>query len=325
MITYTAQPQQGFTLLEMMVAIMVAGLLIMSLSQALAPALAFYGKQDTESRLRDLRVALEQAYKDDAQLIDATANPVFTTRNGVILPVVPDANGRCDTSIEAFDPIARYLPMSAAASARDGFGQGVCILISPRATWMHEGVEFQYHAIAIISAGYDGAIDVGSNLSDEGVLVLGGDDKGFVVDGRSIVGGQIDHAKKQLEKAASSLSSYFFTRYQSNPSRDMGVYYFANRNRSNAINSSFDRGGIISNTRGVPRRITDFDNHTQLGLSLDDVTDPWGGIMRLDNSSNAVRNPQNDAVGLRTPPFTSRVSIQLPNGSFLERTIVGTY
>lgn len=317
--------KKGFSLLEMMVAIFVAGMLIMSLSQALAPALAFYGKQDTDARLRDLRVALEQAYKDDAQRVDSVANAVFTTRNGVINPVLPDPNGRCDTPVTTFDPIARYLPTSAAASASDGFGQGVCVLISPRATWSHEGVEFQYHAIAVVSAGFDGAVDPGTDLSPDGVLVIGGDDKGFVVDGRAIVGGQIDEARRQLERAASSLESYFFTRYQSNPSRDMGIYYFANRNQANAISSTFDVGGIVSNTRGVARPITEFDNHTQIGLSVDDVTDPWGGVMLFDNSSNAVRHPQNANAGARTPPFTSRVSIQLPNGALLERTIVGTY
>lgn len=317
--------QGGFSLVEMMFAVALASILIMAMQQATAPAMAFMGKRDTQNQINDLRAALEQAYIDHAQTIDAEAEAVFTTAQGTISPVTPNAERRCDPATTTFDPIARYLPSSAAASSRDGHGQGVCVFITERINALYAGVAFQYHAIAVISAGFDGAIDVNTELSADGVLRLGGDDKGIVVDGRLIVSNQITQAQQQLDRVGTALSDYFYTRYQSNPARDMAVYYFANRNRTNQVSGSFDSTGIVASTSGVARPITDFDNHTQLGLSVSDVTDPWGQVLRFDNSSNTVRNPESTGAGMRTPPYTARVSTQLPNGSTLERTVVGIY
>lgn len=320
-----ALAQGGFTLVEMMFAVALASILIMAMQQATAPAMAFMGKRDTQSQLSDMRAALEQAYIDHAQTIDAQTGAVFTTAQGPINPVLPNTERRCDPPITTFNPIARYLPSSAAAVARDGHGQGVCVFITERIAALHAGVAFDYHAIAVISAGFDGAIDTGTTLSTDGVLSLGGDDKGIVVDGRLIVSEQITQAQAQIDRVGQALSDYFYTRYQSNASRDMAVYYFANRNRANAVAGSFDSTGLIANTRGTSRAITDYGNHTQLGLSVSDVTDPWGNVLLFDNSSDAVRNPDASAAGMRSPPYTARVRTQMPNGSWLERTVVGIY
>lgn len=320
-----ATKQGGFTMAEMMFAVAIASILIMAIHQATAPSMAYMGKRETQNRLDDLRAALQQAYIDHAQTIDAQAGAVFTTAQGAINPVTPNVEGRCDPATTTFDPIARYLPTSAAASSRDGHGQGLCVLITERIDGLFSGVAFQYHAIAVVSPGFDGALDATTTLSPAGVLTLGGDDKGTVVDGRLIVSDQIKQAQQQLDRVGQALADYFYTRYQSNTARDMSVYYFANRNRAHTTAGAFDNGGIVANTQGIARPITDFGNHTQIGMTLSDVTDPWGNILQFDNSSDLVRNPQAASANMRSPPFTARVSTQLPNGTMLDRTVVGIY
>jgi len=81
----------------------------------------------------------------------------------------------------------------------------------------------------------------------------------------------------------------------------------------------------MPSTGGAAVPITNNAAHTVLGLSVADVTDPWGGTLLLDNSSDAVRNPQNATVSMRSPGYTARISTTLPGGSVLERTVVGSY
>ncbi len=317
--------QKGFSLLEMMVAIALAAVFMSTISDALTPALAFFGKQDTTAKLADLRLALESAYKDDARLVDTPAGAVFTVTGGTISPVTPNANGRCATPAATFNPIARYLPSSAAVSAFDGWGQGMCVYITTRQNWTVAGITYPYHTIAVVSPGYDGAIDATTALSAAGVLTLGGDDKGIVVDGRKLVGNLVDVANEQISRASTALANYFTTRYQSNTSRDMGVDYFASRNRAGVISAEFDSTGTMPTTGGAAVAITNNNAHAVLGLTVADVTDPWGSVLLLDNSSDAVRNPQNANASLRSPGYTARISTTLPSGAVLERTVVGAY
>ncbi len=317
--------QRGFSLPEMMVAIVLAALFLNTIAEALTPALAFFGKQDTTAKLADLRLAIESAYKEDSKLVDAAAGAVFTVAGGTISPVVPNATGRCVTVANTFTPIARYLPSSAAVSAVDGFGQGMCVYITTRQSWTVNGLTYPYHTIAVVSPGYDGAVDATTALSTTGVLTLGGDDKGIVIDGRKLVGDLVDTAMGQINRASTALASYFMTRYQSNASRDMGVDYFARTDRSGAVTSEFDSAGSMPSTGGAAVAITNNAAHTVLGLSVADVTDPWGGTLLLDNSSDAVRNPQNSTASMRSPGYTARISTTLPNGAVLERTVVGAY
>lgn len=317
--------QKGFSLPEMMVAIALAALFMTTITDALGPALAFFGKQDTTAKLADLRMALESAYKEDSRLVDGQAGAVFTVASGAINPIAPNATGRCASSATTFSAIARYLPSSAGVSAVDGFGQGVCVYITTRQSWTVNGLTYPYHTIAVVSPGYDGAVDATTTLSAAGVLTLGGDDKGIVVDGRKLVGDLVSTTMGQIERASTALSSYFITRYQSNASRDIGVDYFARTNRSGAVTSEFDSAGSMPSTGGAAVAITNNAAHTVLGLSVADVTDPWGGTLLLDNSSDAVRNPQNATASMRSPGYTARISTTLPNGAVLERTVIGAY
>lgn len=320
-----SKKQAGFTLIEMLVAITVASMMMMTMSEALAPALAFYGKRETDARLADIQIALISAYKEHSKIVDTNPNAEFETTKGKLVPVLPNSDGRCLSDLNTFQVVGQYLSSSATSLWADGHGQGFCIFINPRQSQLRNGVKFDFHTIAVVSAGYDGAVDAATKLNLDGSLTLGGDDKGVLVDGKKLVGDYVDRVYSQINQAGLALSNYFMVRYQSNPTRDISVNYFANTNISGDVDSYFDSGGLIQNTRGVEQSLTSINAHTALGLSVYDVTDPWGGLIYLDNSSDSVRHPQNSNPSLRSPGFTARIGVNLPNGEKLQKTIVGSY
>jgi len=317
--------QKGFTLPEMLVAMIIASVMMITISQAMQPALAFMAKQETVARLADIKVALEFAYKQDTKSVEANADQVLALTTGTISQVLPNANGSCNTADTTFLPIGRNLSTSAAALAHDGSGNGFCVFITPRLSANILGVNYLYHSIAVVSPGYDGALDPATNLDGSGSLYLGGDDKGILVDGQKLGSVLVETTLAQVNKAATALSNYFTTRFQSNPSRDIGVDYFANVAKDGTASTLFDSTGTMPSTGGVPLPITVNGMHSVLGLSLGDVTDPWGAILMLDNSSDVVRHPQNSNSTMRSPGFTARISTSMPSGSAIERTVVGTY
>ncbi len=72
--------------------------------------------------------------------------------------------------------------------------------------------------------------------------------------------------------------------------------------------------------------MTSIAAHTVLGLAVNDVTDPWGQVYLIDNSTDAVRHPQNANAALTTPAYTARISTPIPGTvGFLNRTVVGVY
>ena len=171
----------------------------------------------------------------------------------------------------------------------------------------------------------DGAIDATTTLSPIGVLTLGGDDKGILVDGRSLMQDKVTQSLAVVNRAADAYQTYFNTRYLANTTRDISIDYFANSDRGGNASSSWDFGGAMPNTGGNAVNMVNIGAHSVLGLTLSDVTDSFGQVLLIDNSSDAVRNPQNGTGALQTPGFTARISTSLPGGQTLSRTVVGSY
>lgn len=320
--------QGGFTLVEMAIAIVVATMMMMTMTQALTPALNFYAKQETESRLKDLREAIVGAYKMESRLVDRDQEAVFKLQRGNIAPVLPSA-GRCPSTEATFVPLGAYLAGSASVAWRDGNGQGVCFFMTARLTGVYKSATFDYRSLAVISPGADGLIEPGSTLTADGVLTLHGDDKGFLVDGKQVVGDMMSDAAARVDRAAGVLGVYFMTRFRSNPARDISVNYFARTDPTGSVNPSYDAGGVVPTSAASPQRKLLLQSNpglvAQLGLSSSDAVDPWGGSLYLDNSSDSVRHPGNSLPDSRLPPYTARVGVILPNGTLLEKTVVGYY
>lgn len=323
----TKKRVNGFTLPEMLIAMMIASLMVMTMAQSLAPALDFYAKQETEARLKDLRESIKGAYRAEYSLIDATDEKEFRVSRGAVLPVLP-VNGICPSDANTFAALGAYLANSASLAWRDGHGQGLCIDVTSRLTASVQGVEFVYRSIAVASPGADGVLEPGTTFDANGFLTLAGDDKGFLIDGREVVGSMVSVTNERIERVQQVLSTYFMTRYRSNPSRDIAVNYFSNTDPNGNASPSYDALGFIASTRSLRIALADPAYAimvSQLGLSASDVVDAWGNSLYFDNSSANVRHPNNAVSHMRLPPYTSRVSAQLPNGTFVEKTVVGYY
>lgn len=316
--------QLGFSLPEMMVAVALMALLVLPLYQMLSPALNLRAKVETDTRLELLKTAALGAYKSELASIDNAASAVMTLASGTLSPVAANATGACPSSAATFAALARYLQMSSTDAYRDGWGQGLCVLMTTRQSGTHSGVTFWYHNYAFVSPGRDGAIDAGTSLSAT-TFTLGGDDKGVFIDGRSFVAGQVEATLSQVKRASDAVQAYFNGRYLSNSDRDTAINYFARTNKSGAATGEFDGNGALVNTGGATMLMNTNGIDGVLGLTTLDLTDPWGGILQLDNSSDSVRSPDNTSGTMRSPPFTARVSATLPGGSSIVRTAVGTY
>jgi len=316
--------QRGFSLPEVMVAIALMAALVLPLAQMLSPALDLRAKVETDARMELLKTAALGAYKTELASIDAQAGAVMTLLDGTVSPVEPSESGACASTSSTFEPLQRYLQMSSTQAFRDGWGQGLCVFITPRQTGTHSGVSFQYHNVAFVSPGRDGAMDAGTSLTGTS-FTLAGDDKGAFIDGRSLVASQVDLTLAQVKRVADAAQAYFKARYLSNSDRDTAINYFTKTARSGAFGGEFDATGMLVNTAGAAVPMTSGGIGDALGLTVLDLTDPWGGVLQLDNSSDLVRNPENATSTMRTPPFTARIWTSLPGGAVVMRTAIGAY
>jgi hypothetical protein len=205
------------------------------------------------------------------------------------------------------------------------------VFITARLAQAISGVEVPYHGVAIVSTGWNNRLDTvagcgTTGLSAAGVLTVCGDDEGVLVDGLSIAADNVRQSSARMDKIAQAYQSYFQTRFESDPARDVSVDYFAS---SGTPVERWDGGGAMPSTGcsgAVPLiAATDTSPHTVLGLSNADVTDAYGQVIQLDNCSNSTRNPNNATIALQAPPYTALVQTTLPGGALLQVSVVGTF
>lgn len=328
--------QRGFTLLEVIVAMVLVGALYAIAAESFGPALAFRAEIETKEKQKDLRQAIHSAYKMNAVNVDAVATATLTFGGsvGTISQALPDpTTKRCTSTATTFTPVARFSTMSPGEAFRDGYGQPLCVYITPRASLAISGSTVFYHSAAVVSAGRNGVIDVGTDLdAATGNLTLAGDDIGVLLDGRNFAQDRYDITLASVRRAADAYQSYFSVRYQSDPARSISVDYFSCGDDTTCppatVNPLWDAGnGMPSTCAGaIPMfALTGISPHAVLGLSQSDVTDGYGNIITLDNCGATVRSPGNATAALRAPPYTAVISTTLPGGGILSQTAIGQF
>ena len=323
--------QHGFTLAEIAIALIVLSLLTVFVMDQVGPMLQFQAELATRGKLADLKQALQSAYRDNAASIDNDEQARLVLAAGTIDPAGGDARGRCSSSAATFAPIARYASQSTGAVFRDGGGAPLCVLITPRLTQIIAGVQVSYHSVAFVATGWNNRLDTvagcgTTGLSAAGVLTVCGDDEGVLIDGLAIAAENFRQSSARMEKIAQAYQSYFQTRFESDPARDVSVDYFAS---SGTPAQRWDGGGAMPSTGcagAVPLvAATGVSPHTVLGLSSTDVTDAYGQVIQLDNCSDRTRNPNNATAALQAPPYTALLQTTLPGGALLQLSVVGTF
>jgi prepilin-type N-terminal cleavage/methylation domain-containing protein len=322
--------QAGFTLSEMAIAITLMALLFPVIFEALGPALKYSARVETDSKIKEIKAALIAAYKDNSTAIESEGAARFTTSDGSMIPVLPAQTGGrvCLGTADNLKAISRYLQTSANAAFRDGFGKSFCVYITARQNFTLYGNVLTFHSVAVVSAGSNGTIETGTSMSSDGILTTAGDDIGVVVDGRTLMADKVMTTMAQITKVADAYGIYFSSQFLSNSMRDVSIDYFSVGDRNgNKRSVSFDLNGVMPNTlnQGARMNVGSPSPMTVLGLTLADVTDAFGNVLYIDNSSDAIRSPDNTSSSLRRPAFTAQVYTILPNGGRLLQTVVGKY
>jgi len=294
----------------------------------LGPMLAFQGEQDTRRRLEELRAAVESAYRAHADLVDAEAQAVLRLPAGTLVPTdIDPQSGRCRSDAATFAPLGRWLSASPAVAFRDGHGAPMCVFITERQVVAVGGVALHHHVVAIVSPGPDGRPDAQGNcrtgLAGDGRLVLCGDDEGVRVDGHAIATAHLERTLARMQLAADAYRGYFLARALADPSRDIAIDYFA---AGEVPAGRWDSGGGLglAGCEGLPvRPLADGPAET-LGLALAQAFDAWGGALRIDNCSVAVRSPLHPEPARQLPPYTAAIVATLPGAVELRVSVLGS-
>lgn len=326
--------QDGYTLLEVVVALVLVTGLYAIAAESFGPALAFRAEIATKDRLDDLHQALYTAYKANALTVDAnTGKTLDFGALGTMSEALPHPTSqRCTSTAATVLPIARFSKSSAGEGFIDGYGTPLCVFITPQLTLDISGVSVLYHSVAFISSGKNGVIDSGTKLDDvTGNMTLGGDDIGILMDGQRFAEDRYKTSLDAVKKAADAYQAYFSVRYQSDPARSISVDYFscgAETCPPTSANSLWDAGNGMPVTCSAPIAMfqeTGISPSAVLGLSKSDVTDGYGNILTLDNCGATVRSPGNATAAMRAPPYTAVITATLPGGAKLSQTAVGQF
>lgn len=265
--------QRGFTMLEVVIAIMILAGMTVLLTNAFSPHIAFKQRMDSESRLKELQKATETMYAANAFAIDnmdqASSDPAFpflgqlrldagaTTR--ILSTACPAKSTNGTTPIRdpgdiRAGPVPQLVNLAVLQSytgrgledlARDGFNNVTCVLVSRRAKMMYSGQPLYYHVIAFVSPGANNMVEPGTQLvssSPNGIdevwtLDIVGDDQGVVFDGSKIAIENYKLTKARLDRFARAYETYFKIRFQSRYIRDPQYnYFYGSTSAANEVN-----------------------------------------------------------------------------------------
>lgn len=329
---FVARKQRGFTLFEMLIVLGMAVGLTMLVMQTLAPWMTFRQNLENEQKLSVMRMAMLAAYEQSLETVDEAAGATFRIREGVnpvaaYLPSIVNGARQCSgLKTTETGPSASILSnlagVSKEAAELDGYNQDWCFFASNRLTVERNGVPLQYHVFALVSTGRNGRLEAGTGIDPAtGVVTINGDDRGTVVDGRLLQAKLFDEAAVKLAKVAEAYEIYFTSRYLANPSRDVGIDYFA---------SNWDGAGIIPSTGGAFTGAG--GTLAALGLAPDDYTTSYGEI-EVGNYDECVTSPTaaHPDICVKSPetgnslPYTALLRVRMPGGEYLSRVAVGGY
>jgi prepilin-type N-terminal cleavage/methylation domain-containing protein len=342
----------GFTLIEVVIAISLIVLLTTVLLSSFGPWLRYKQRLDTETRLHDISQSITALYKANASSIDDTDSPgtISSSVFGHNVGALKLVDGRvlssnCPASTVGFDPadtlanqiegnlasVQPYAAMPVASIARDGFNNGICLVVSPRQLSDMNGARVQYHSVAVIALGEGSKLDnltsFGADATGHWVLTLdpNGSNRGVVVDGYQIQAENIKITRDRLVRFAKAYETYFNIHYLSNPSRDITLDYFYKDDGTNQGNSTLtDLGNVVlpsyvsvnAWTAGSFADVLSpsWNLAANLGISMTESRDAWGQPILFDNRSGFVRAGERNGVALQ-PPFSAVFLSLIPGSS----------
>jgi prepilin-type N-terminal cleavage/methylation domain-containing protein len=308
---------RGFSVLEVILAVAVIGVLSATIMGGYVGYLNQAQKEETKVRLKQLKQALEEAYRRELLTVSVAGT------SGVVFGGVTIANN-VDASAALLQPLQGYASLNAAVMANDGFNQPMRFFVSDELAQPVGGATLRYRVIAVVAPGHNMRVDSTFDQAT-GALTAAGDDYAEVVNGYGVVRAVYDDTQQRIERLVTSYQNYFLTRFLANPTRSMAVDYFANTDPAGGVSPNWDDAGAIASSRGVAADAESTSMRDALGLSPADVTTSFGQPILVDNSSNDVNHPNHPQPNRALPPYTARVIAPLPSGEQLVRTVSGLY
>lgn len=321
--------KQGFSLVEMLVAIALMSIMTVAVVPQLKYLLNFQAASDTQNKLGELLSGFTAAYQANMLIVEADTNAdVNFGAAGIMQATNVQTGARCNADASHFTPWASYTGHAAPTLAIDGYGAPLCVLINPQTSTQSDGFPLYYHVVAFVSTGPNNVLDNGTMLQPSGQLTLGGDDTGVVFDGRTVALAAYTSTRTKMQTIAQALQAYYQARYQADPTRSSSIDYWSNGVGSPDAATRWDSSNPGNqlpwlSAAGALYSGDNTDIATTLALSRNDVTDAYGSIMQFENAGPNVRSPDNNNVNLAVPPYTGMVSTVLPGNIVLSQAVVG--
>lgn len=325
----TKKAQAGFTLLEILVAMVLLTVISVVLVGSLGPWLNFKQKLDTERKLTDLKTAVSLAYGANAMTAEYETSGKLRLATGTVLPST-QAGTQCATDDASWQALSSYLPEGPQTAQKDGYGAPWCVLITPQLQTTINGVPVYYHNLAIVSMGKQGTLDKATQLDPAtGALTLGGDNLGILISGYSVQKEKLEQTQARMDKLASLYETYFTTQYLSNPARDITVDYFATGNPSGNWDTS-GTGTVPGTGSSGSNGYSALSALGSLGVGPVEASSAYelSNQIQVANFNECVQATcvRSSANG-GTPPFTALLYVPLPgpSGTYLVKTVTGNY
>ncbi len=314
-----AAAADGFTLLELTVALALLMLISGLAAASFSPWLLFQQRIDTDARLVTLQAAL-------LDYLDRDPQTVLGDADHAVLPVanreVANGSRLTDTALRASLAGALRQPDRA---LNDGFNQPWLVFVSRGLVRADSAGPVHYRVVALVSAGANGLIDAGTSFDiDTGVLTLAGDDRGALVDGYPAAQQRLVQVGARAERLAQALQTWFQLRWQGDADRDASIDYFAAPCAGDVLALAWD-GGADALPNGCGQPIDARQLAARLALVPADLLDGIGGYLRVDNSSAATRNPDHVDPAQRLPPYSVVIEGDIPGGERVQRAVMGTF
>ena len=267
--------QSGFTLVEIVIAIMMAAAIMTLLLTTMGPAQSEKMVSDTQQKLQLLASAAERAYLANSFTIDNSdeASTQLPGHGKLVLkdsaasyaavdsycPQFTGQAGYFDGAMLNIQPLQAYASSSVQDLAKDGYNNSICTLVSQRATTTFEGQQLYYHAIAFVSPGSNNLIDPDTKIIADATpsgeiiwkLQLSGDDTGVIIDGSKYAIQNFKTTKTKIERLARAYEVYFKARYNARRNKEMNYNYFyasANSDDNGEPNGTTDTVTISHST-----------------------------------------------------------------------------
>lgn len=299
----------GFTLIELLIALVTLTLMLSLVAPSLGPFINYDQRKTTLRKLEQVRAAMLLGYRDNAFTMEGTDLARLTFNGMAINHGATAAAGSPGT----FSGLARYSQLSPDQMVVDGYNRPVRVFVSNRLSRPVHGQQVFFRMAAVVSTGENGSLHPSTTFDvDTGVFTLGGDDMGVVIDGFEVQRELFDLTFKRLTRVADAYQAYFQARYLSDPTRDISINYFASAQPDGTTSPRWDTGGSFRTSGGSAAALGTLNADVSLGMSEAEYVDGWGNNITVDNSSAAVRHPNNATVAMQTPPYSVRIGSTLP-------------